>query len=115
MNAHARRPSRPRRHPGRRGDRPCRDRASRRCNGYILPGYERLADATETLAAEADAACSGDGPIEAAPVKAAFNRAFDAWIGVERSASGRSTTVTPASPSPSGPTPRARRRARSTR
>ncbi len=57
--------------------------AQQALNGYILPGFERLANATETLAAEADAACSGAGPIEAAPVKAAFNRAFDAWVGVE--------------------------------
>lgn len=49
----------------------------------ILPGFERLTNATRTLQAEADAACSGDGAIDAEPVKDAYGRAFDAWIGVE--------------------------------
>jgi predicted lipoprotein len=57
--------------------------AERALNQSILPGFERLVDATRTLEAEADAPCSGAGPIEAAPVEAAYQRAFDAWIGVE--------------------------------
>lgn len=51
--------------------------------GYILPGFERLAGAMDDLAAAAEAACAGTGPIEAGPVTAAYGRAFDAWIGVE--------------------------------
>ena len=58
--------------------------ARRALNEVIMPGFEKLADATETLRAEADAACSGEGPIEPEPVKDAYNRAFDAWIGVEQ-------------------------------
>ena len=57
--------------------------AGRALSEIILPGYQRLAEATETLAAEADGACSGEGPIEAGPVEDAFNAAFDAWIAVE--------------------------------
>ena len=49
----------------------------------ILPGFERLAAATGALAEAAEAACAGEGPIEAGPVKAGFDDAFDAWIGVE--------------------------------
>ncbi len=56
--------------------------AGRALNQVILPGFERLAEATEILSAEADGACSGDGPIEADPVKAAYMHAFDAWIGI---------------------------------
>ncbi|MFO1141343.1 MAG: imelysin family protein [Amaricoccus sp.] len=61
----------------------------------ILPGYERFADAAETLAAESDAACSGEGPIEAGPVRDAFNAAFDAWIGVEAFDFGPAVDVAP--------------------
>ena len=57
--------------------------AKRAVSEVILPGYQRLAEATETLAAEADGACSGEGPIEAGAVKDAFNGALDAWIAVE--------------------------------
>ena len=57
--------------------------ARRALEESILPGFERLAHTTGTLAAEADAACSGAGPIEAGPVEDAYNRAFDAWIAVE--------------------------------
>ncbi len=57
--------------------------AQRALSDVLLPGYQRLAETTETLAAEADGACSGEGPIEAGPVKAAFDAAFDAWIAVE--------------------------------
>jgi predicted lipoprotein len=57
--------------------------ARRAVSQVILPGYQRLAEATETLAAEADGACSGEGSIEAGPVKDAWNGAFDAWIAVE--------------------------------
>ena len=52
--------------------------ADQALNQSILQGFERLAEATRTLEAEAAAACSGEGPVEAA-----YHRAFDAWIGVE--------------------------------
>ena len=57
--------------------------ARRALSDALLPGYQRLADATETLAAEADGACSGEGPIADGPVKDAWAAAFDAWIGIE--------------------------------
>ena len=57
--------------------------AERALNETILPGFERLAAATGALAAAAEAACAGEGPIEAGPVMAGFDDAFDAWIGVE--------------------------------
>ncbi len=57
--------------------------AERALNQTILPGFEALAAATAALAAETDAACAGQGPIEDAGVKTAYNQAFDAWIGVE--------------------------------
>ena len=57
--------------------------AERALNQTILPGFERLAETTAALAAAADAACSGEGVIDTAPVKAAFDAAFDAWVGVE--------------------------------
>ncbi|MFO1207996.1 MAG: imelysin family protein [Amaricoccus sp.] len=57
--------------------------ARRALAGAILPGYQRFADAAAILAAEADGACSGEGPIEAGPVRDAFNGVFDAWIAVE--------------------------------
>lgn len=50
----------------------------------VLPGFERLVETTETLAKAAEDACAaGEGPIDAAPVRAAYDAAFDAWIGVE--------------------------------
>jgi predicted lipoprotein len=49
----------------------------------ILPGFERLVEATQELEAEAADACSGAGPTEAEAVAAAYHRAFDAWIAVE--------------------------------
>jgi uncharacterized protein len=57
--------------------------ARRALDASILPGFERLAHATGVLAAEADAACSGAGPIETGPLVEAYNGAFDAWIAVE--------------------------------
>jgi predicted lipoprotein len=57
--------------------------AERALTRAILPGFERLVEATQTLEAEAAAACSGAGPIETGPVEAAYTRAFDTWIGVE--------------------------------
>jgi uncharacterized protein len=57
--------------------------AERALEGTILPGFEAVASATVTLAAEADVACSGAGPIEDGPVKAAYDEVFDAWIGAE--------------------------------
>lgn len=58
--------------------------ADRALNRSILPGFQRLVEATRALQAEATAACSSAGPIAAAPVEAAYTRAFDAWIGVEQ-------------------------------
>jgi uncharacterized protein len=57
--------------------------AARALNQTILPGFEALAAETAALSAEAEAACAGQGPIEDTAVKAAYDRAFDAWIGVE--------------------------------
>jgi uncharacterized protein len=57
--------------------------AGRALQEQILPGHQRLVAATAGLAAAAEAACAGEGPIEAGPVKAAYGAAFDAWIGVE--------------------------------
>ena len=57
--------------------------ARRALEQSILPGFERLAHTTGVLAAEADAACSGAGPIETGPLVEAYNGAFDAWIAVE--------------------------------
>ena len=57
--------------------------AERALSEVILPGFERLAAATGELAEAAEAACAGEGPIEAGPVVAGFDEAFDAWIGVE--------------------------------
>ena len=57
--------------------------AERALNGTILPGFERLAAETGALAAAAEAACAGEGPIEMGPVTAGYDAAFDAWIGVE--------------------------------
>jgi predicted lipoprotein len=57
--------------------------AERALGQVILPGFERLAAETEGLAAAAEAACAGEGAIEAGPVRAAYDAAFDAWVGVE--------------------------------
>jgi predicted lipoprotein len=57
--------------------------AERALDGYILPGFERLSAATHALAGAAETACAGAGPIDEGPVVAAYNDAFDAWIGVE--------------------------------
>jgi predicted lipoprotein len=67
--------------------------AERALTQAILPGYQKLAEATEILAAEADGACSGEGPIEAGPVNDAFNAAFDAWIAVESFRFGPAATA----------------------
>ena len=56
--------------------------AERALDAHILPGFERLAAAAVELAAEADGACSGDGPIDAGPVEAAYDRTFDAWARI---------------------------------
>ncbi len=57
--------------------------AGRALNATILPGFERLVAETAALAGAAQAACAGEGAIEAGPVVAAYDAAFDAWIGVE--------------------------------
>ena len=57
--------------------------AERALNGTILPGFERLAEETAALAAAAEGACAGAGPIERGPVVTGYDDAFDAWIGVE--------------------------------
>jgi predicted lipoprotein len=57
--------------------------AERALNEHILPGFERLAAAAVQLRTEADAACSGDGAIEAGPVKAAYDQTFEAWARID--------------------------------
>lgn len=57
--------------------------AERALDAAILPGFTALAAETAALAEAAATACAGDGPIDAAPVEAAYQRAFDAWAGVD--------------------------------
>lgn len=45
--------------------------------GHILPGYARFASATADLASQAQASC------EVSALRPAFQRAFDAWMGVQ--------------------------------
>jgi uncharacterized protein len=56
--------------------------ADRALQQHILPGFERLQAAAEALDAAAGAACAGDGPIDAGPVRAAYGQAFDAWARI---------------------------------
>lgn len=56
--------------------------AQRALVDHILPGFERLAEAAQVLRAEADAACSGNGPIERQPVNAAYDATFEAWARI---------------------------------
>lgn len=56
--------------------------ARRALDEHILPGFERLAVATHALETTVDAACAGEGPIPRDTVDAAWNAAFDAWMGV---------------------------------
>ena len=55
--------------------------AERALNEHILPGFEGLNAAAEALDAAAEAACAGDGSMEA--VEAAYAEAFDAWAGIQ--------------------------------
>jgi predicted lipoprotein len=57
--------------------------AGRALTGHILPGYDRLRTAADALDAAATAACAGSGPIDAAPVKAAYATTFDAWARIQ--------------------------------
>lgn len=57
--------------------------ARRALDQHILPGFTRLDAATRALDAAAQAACAGSGPIDAAPVKAAYASAFDAWAAIQ--------------------------------
>jgi uncharacterized protein len=57
--------------------------AERALNQHILPGFERLEAAAGRLDAAAEAACGGQGPIDAAPVEAAYADTFDAWARIQ--------------------------------
>lgn len=55
---------------------------------HVVPGYERLADTSATLAATAQTACiAGDPDLETA-----YHAAFDAWVGVSHLRFGPSET-----------------------
>ncbi len=61
--------------------------AKRALAEHILPGYERLAGATAALADAAGTACAGSGAAgsgaaDADAIEAAYQAAFDAWMGV---------------------------------
>jgi predicted lipoprotein len=57
--------------------------AERALTAHILPGFERLEAAAAGLDAAARSACSGEGPIDAAPVEAAYAETFDAWARIQ--------------------------------
>jgi len=55
--------------------------AERALREHILPGFERLNAAAANLDAAAEAACSGEAPIDA--VEAAYADTFDAWARIQ--------------------------------
>lgn len=57
--------------------------AERALEQHILPGFARLDAAMAALDAAAGTACAGTGPIDAAPLKAAYGAAFDSWAGIQ--------------------------------
>lgn len=56
--------------------------ARRALDEHIRPGYARLAEAARGLDAAARAACETPGPIDLAPVRAAYDATFDAWARI---------------------------------
>ena len=56
--------------------------ARRALDDHIRPGYARLADAARDLEAATRAACEAPGPIDLAPVRAAYDATFDAWARI---------------------------------
>jgi predicted lipoprotein len=52
-------------------------------NAHVLPGFERLEAAAARLDAAAEAACSGEGPIDRGPIDAAYAETFDAWARIQ--------------------------------
>ncbi|MCW8841835.1 MAG: imelysin family protein [Rhodobacteraceae bacterium] len=79
-------------------------------NKHILPRYEALAETGATLAETATQHCSGTGPA----LRAAWGKAFDAWIGVSHLRFGPSETDNRAFslafwPDSRGKTPKAQR------
>jgi predicted lipoprotein len=56
--------------------------AERALEAHILPGFRHLAAEAGSLRTEVDTACAGAGPIEAVPVRAAYDRTFDAWARI---------------------------------
>ncbi|MEM9814559.1 MAG: imelysin family protein, partial [Pseudomonadota bacterium] len=57
-------------------------------NDHILPRYGALVDATSSLAGVAQSHCQAGDP----ELQAAFNEAFDAWIGVSHITFGPAET-----------------------
>lgn len=56
--------------------------ARRALDDHIRPGYARLAEAARALEAATRAACEAQGPIDVAPVRAAYDATFDAWARI---------------------------------
>jgi predicted lipoprotein len=56
--------------------------AERALTEHIRPGFARLAEAAGGLDAAARGACATPGPIDVAPVRAAYEATFDAWARV---------------------------------
>lgn len=54
-----------------------------RALGVILPGFEAMAGEADALAGAASTACEAEGPIDAGPVREAYQRTFDAWAAVD--------------------------------
>ena len=56
--------------------------ARRALDDHIRPGYARLAEAARGLDAATRTACEAPGPIDVAPVRAAYDATFDAWARI---------------------------------
>ena len=56
--------------------------ARRALDAHIRPGYARLAETAHALAATTGTACAAPGPIDPAPVRAAYDATFDAWARI---------------------------------
>ena len=57
--------------------------ARRALDDHILPGFERLAEASRGLEAATRDACAQPGPIDVTPVRAAYDATFDAWARID--------------------------------
>lgn len=56
--------------------------ARRALDDHIRPGYARLAEAAHALETATRTACATEGPIDTAPVRAAYDATFDAWARI---------------------------------